>query len=423
METIHVDFDELTALVFKQSCSGPALHEMTPRTLSSGLVLQPPFPTLSVPLTRIDRDALFQPLFDEYFNPPPCVDHPVPKVAASKPAVSTGTPSSTSVDQDAPSPNDIIFASTKPDLCETFSKVMCSKFKMSMMGKLSFFLGLQIYKSPRGIFLNQSKFALESLKKYGMETCDPVDTPMVEKSKLDKDPQGYHFIKEQVEMRWLSCTDYQLADIFTKALGRERLAFLIDKLEMKSMSPETLKRLAEEEEEIINQEQICQVTARDKKWVPAKERVKISTTNVRLETIVPHKEETFQVTIDVIKNSTCYKAFIVSAEVPKIFMQQFWYTIKKVSGTNSYEFLLANKKCLVDAEVFWKILNICIRVQGVNFNDVPDDETTLTFLIDLGYKGCSILDIITQAWDNVWSNCLERESGSSRERKSLSVCL
>ncbi|GJX18975.1 retrovirus-related pol polyprotein from transposon TNT 1-94 [Tanacetum coccineum] len=86
--------------------------------------------------------------------------------------------------------DDIIFASTKPDLCESFSKIMCSKFKMSMMGKLSFFLGLQISQSPRGIFLNQSKYALESLKKYGMETCDPVDTPMVEKSKLDEDPQG-----------------------------------------------------------------------------------------------------------------------------------------------------------------------------------------------------------------------------------------
>ncbi|GJT23019.1 retrovirus-related pol polyprotein from transposon TNT 1-94 [Tanacetum coccineum] len=59
---------------------------------------------------------------------------------------------------------------------------------MSMMDKLSFFLGLQISQSPRGIFLNQSKYALESLKKYGMETCDPVDTPMVEKSKLDEDP-------------------------------------------------------------------------------------------------------------------------------------------------------------------------------------------------------------------------------------------
>ncbi|GJW00399.1 retrovirus-related pol polyprotein from transposon TNT 1-94 [Tanacetum coccineum] len=61
---------------------------------------------------------------------------------------------------------------------------------MSMMGKLSFFLGLQISQSPRGIFLNQSKYALELLKKYGMETCEPADTPMVEKSKLDEDPQG-----------------------------------------------------------------------------------------------------------------------------------------------------------------------------------------------------------------------------------------
>nr|GFA80662.1 uncharacterized mitochondrial protein AtMg00810-like [Tanacetum cinerariifolium] len=61
---------------------------------------------------------------------------------------------------------------------------------MSMMGKLSFFLGLQISQSPRGIFLNQSKYALESIKNYGMETCEPADTRMVEKSKLDEDPQG-----------------------------------------------------------------------------------------------------------------------------------------------------------------------------------------------------------------------------------------
>ncbi|GJZ68712.1 retrovirus-related pol polyprotein from transposon TNT 1-94 [Tanacetum coccineum] len=67
---------------------------------------------------------------------------------------------------------------------------MCSQFKMLMMGKISFFLGLQISQSPRGIFINQSKYALESLKKYGMESSDPVDTPMVEKSKLDKDTQG-----------------------------------------------------------------------------------------------------------------------------------------------------------------------------------------------------------------------------------------
>nr|GEZ38591.1 hypothetical protein [Tanacetum cinerariifolium] len=61
---------------------------------------------------------------------------------------------------------------------------------MLMMGKISFFLGLQISQSSRGIFINQSKYALESLKKYGFESCDPVDTSMVEKYKRDEDKEG-----------------------------------------------------------------------------------------------------------------------------------------------------------------------------------------------------------------------------------------
>ncbi|GKE25414.1 hypothetical protein Tco_1440798 [Tanacetum coccineum] len=68
-------------------------------------------------------------------------------------------------------------------------------------------------------------------------------------------------------------------------------------------------------------------------------------------------------------------------------MQQFWYTIKNVQDTDSYEFLLANKKYIVNDEVFRIILNICPRVEGVDFKDVLDDDTTITFLIDLGYKG------------------------------------
>ncbi|GKA45575.1 retrovirus-related pol polyprotein from transposon TNT 1-94 [Tanacetum coccineum] len=62
-------------------------------------------------------------------------------------------------------------------------------FKMSMMRQMSFFLGLQISQSPRGICINQSKYAFEIVK-YGMLTSDSVDTPMVEKSKLDEDLQG-----------------------------------------------------------------------------------------------------------------------------------------------------------------------------------------------------------------------------------------
>ncbi|GKD01453.1 retrovirus-related pol polyprotein from transposon TNT 1-94, partial [Tanacetum coccineum] len=160
-------------------------------------------------------------------------------------------------------------------------------------------------------------------RKYGFDSCDPVDTPMVEKSKLDEDKDGkavdpshyhhmigsllyliasrsdlqfsiymcaryqarptekhlhavkrifwylrgtvnrglwskhidigFHFIKEHVE-NWVIelyfvNTKYQLADIFMKALARERIKFLINKLGKRSFTPETLKLLADEVDE------------------------------------------------------------------------------------------------------------------------------------------------------------------------------
>ncbi|GKC52518.1 retrovirus-related pol polyprotein from transposon TNT 1-94 [Tanacetum coccineum] len=103
METIHVDFDELAAMASEQSSLGPALHEMTPGIISSGLVQNPPSTTPYVPPTKNDWDLLFQPMFDEYFNPPPSVVSPVRIAAAPRPADPTGSPSSTFIDQAAPS--------------------------------------------------------------------------------------------------------------------------------------------------------------------------------------------------------------------------------------------------------------------------------------------------------------------------------
>ncbi|GJS57099.1 retrovirus-related pol polyprotein from transposon TNT 1-94 [Tanacetum coccineum] len=276
--------------------------------------------------------------------------------------------------------DDIIFALTNTAMCDEFANQMTNKFKMSMIGQISFFLGLQISQSPRGIFINQSKYASEIVKKYGLHTTDSVDTPMIENKKLDEDLQGkpvdatlyrgmigsfmyltsnrhdlnyvvylcawyqakptekhlqaflgdrlvswsskkqkniaisstedeyialsgccsqilwkrsqltdygfkfnkiplysdnksaialccnnvqhsrakhidirYHFIKEQVENGIVELyfvrTEYQLANIFTKPCPRERFNFLNDKLGMKIMSPEMLKRLAEETDE------------------------------------------------------------------------------------------------------------------------------------------------------------------------------
>nr|GEW64127.1 reverse transcriptase domain-containing protein [Tanacetum cinerariifolium] len=174
--------------------------------------------------------------------------------------------------------DDIIFASTDPKACDIFSNEMSFEFQMSMMGQISFFLGLQVSQNPGGIFINQSKFSLEILKKFGMDSCDPVDTLMVDRLKLDEDPLGIlveqtrfrsmvgslmyltasrpnlvFAVEKGVDELYFMRTNYQLADIFTKALLREQFEFLLLRLGMKSMTSDTLKRLQEGEEDgLIN---------------------------------------------------------------------------------------------------------------------------------------------------------------------------
>nr|GEW20084.1 hypothetical protein [Tanacetum cinerariifolium] len=110
VETIHVDFDELTVMASEQRSSGTALHEMTPATISSGLVQKSSSSTPFVPPLRNDWDLLFQSMFDELLNSPPSVDHQAAQVIAPIAEVipqvqddSTGSPSLTTIDQDAPS--------------------------------------------------------------------------------------------------------------------------------------------------------------------------------------------------------------------------------------------------------------------------------------------------------------------------------
>nr|GEY46073.1 uncharacterized mitochondrial protein AtMg00810-like [Tanacetum cinerariifolium] len=295
--------------------SGPTLNEMTPATLSSGLVQKYSPSTPFVPPSRNDWDLLFQPMFDELLNSPPSVDNQAPEVIAPIPEVippvhddSTGSPSSTTVDQDAPYlskshttaetessviPQDVeeenldievahirndpllgvsipavIFAQSsttvwelvpRPDKVMVITLKWIYKVKLDELGgilknkarlvargyrqeegidfeesfapvarfeAIRIFLAYAAHKNmvvyqmdvktaflngnlreevyvsqpdgfvdpdnPNhvGIFINQSKYALELLKKYGFEYCDPVDTPMAEKSKLDEDREG-----------------------------------------------------------------------------------------------------------------------------------------------------------------------------------------------------------------------------------------
>nr|GEX91056.1 hypothetical protein [Tanacetum cinerariifolium] len=126
--------------------------------------------------------------------------------------------------------------------------------------------------------------------------------------------------------------------------------------------------------------QETQVAIHDEKWVPSAERVKINSTNIILETTVPQKEETVQV--------------------------QFRYTIKKVQNTDSYKFLLANKKYVLD------------------------DDTALTFLIDLGYKDLlnrhtnMFVDHMHQPWRTlaaIINKCLSGKTASNDKLKKSRI--
>ena len=84
--------------------------------------------------------------------------------------------------------DDIIFGSTNMSLVENFKELMSSKFKMSMIGELSFFLGLQITQQKGGIQIHQQKYLKEILKKYKMDSCKPMKTPISPATRLGPDP-------------------------------------------------------------------------------------------------------------------------------------------------------------------------------------------------------------------------------------------
>jgi len=86
--------------------------------------------------------------------------------------------------------DDIIFGSTNPLLCKEFSKTMQDEFEMSMIGELHFFLGLQIKQGKHGLFIHQSKYCTELLKKFHMEACKESSTPMATNCYLDIDETG-----------------------------------------------------------------------------------------------------------------------------------------------------------------------------------------------------------------------------------------
>ncbi|GJX29617.1 putative ribonuclease H-like domain-containing protein [Tanacetum coccineum] len=86
--------------------------------------------------------------------------------------------------------DDIIFGSTKKELCNAFEKLMHEKFQMSFIGEITFFLGLQVQQKKDGIFISQDKYVFEILKKFRFTKVKTASTPMETQKPLLKDEDG-----------------------------------------------------------------------------------------------------------------------------------------------------------------------------------------------------------------------------------------
>nr|GEV39658.1 hypothetical protein [Tanacetum cinerariifolium] len=114
------------------------------------------------------------------------------------------------------------------------------------------------------------------------------------------------------------------------------------------------------------------------------------------------KESTYQLVSDALALTTCYHAFLITAEVPVIYVHQFWAIVDKHKA--SYRFKIDNKRFSVNVEVFRDILNIYPRIPGQEFDEPPTKEEALSFIRELGHFGeikyitDVIIDHLHQPW-------------------------
>nr|GEW24706.1 retrovirus-related Pol polyprotein from transposon TNT 1-94 [Tanacetum cinerariifolium] len=269
---------------------GTAPHVMTPGTLSSGLVPNPiPRPPY-VPPTKIDCDILFQPMFDEFFNPPLSVVSLVPVNVAPRPVDLTGSPVSTLINQDAPS-------TSNPSIQEQEQSQII----------------FQGYRQEEGIDFEESFAPIVII-------------------------EAIHIFISNVANKNMTIYQMNVKTAFLNGDLREVVYVSQPEGFVDQDKPNHVYRLKKalyglkQAPHVIMKQDNAKQAVRDEKLVPSDDRVRTGKSNLRMDPSVTQREETYQVVLDIIKNTPCYNAFLISADVPKNYKQQFWLTIKKGRG-------------------------------------------------------------------------------------------
>nr|GEZ04747.1 hypothetical protein [Tanacetum cinerariifolium] len=122
----------------------------------------------------------------------------------------------------------------------------------------------------------------------------------------------------------------------------------------------------------------------DEALVPHDKRLRIGRSNFRLLSNIKSKESTLQLIYDVLRLCPFFKAFLVTADVPEIYMQEFWATT--TVHHHAIRFKMDNKKHIINLESFKDMLHICPRLHGQSFVEPPFEEEILAFIHFLGHS-------------------------------------
>ncbi|GJS55103.1 hypothetical protein Tco_0628465 [Tanacetum coccineum] len=121
----------------------------------------------------------------------------------------------------------------------------------------------------------------------------------------------------------------------------------------------------------------------DDALVAPTDRLEFGKCNMRLKTDIKPKEATFQVVLDALALTPFYRAFLITTDVPAIYIQEFWATI--FVHRSSIRFTINKKKVSLDVDIFRDILQFCPKIPGQVFEDLPLDQDILFFIRDIGH--------------------------------------
>ncbi|GJV27009.1 copia protein [Tanacetum coccineum] len=259
--------------------------------------------------------------------------------------------------------DDIIFGSTNPNFSKRFANLMKSNFEMSITGELKFFLGLQVHQLPSGIFISHSQYAVELLKKHGLDECVSISTHMATE-KLDADLQGTP--TDQTTYLNIVAQPQRPAD--------------------------------------VHQDELC----------PPKKRYALMDANKKVDLENPLCLDESRILVNILQNYPLRFSIAASLSVPWIYLGQFWHTLQEDGSKYKLKFMLDRKELTLTLDDFRTIFQLPQAtddnhdhfVPAPNFSKmVPFYVNNLGFTLDLRSTSNFKTTGLLQPWQTLCKMC------------------